>query len=320
MRYIILGLFASIMLQAKVIVLDSAMLDIIDKDAQPVLLYEGGVWLEGPAVLTDGSVVFSDVRSNKILRYIDGTGIKVIMDPSHFQNGHTLDNNGNLLAASHGKRSIEILSLDSIKKGDFHAWKTLVKTYEGKKFNSPNDLIVDSKGDIWFSDPAFGLKNKQESYGGVMEQDGEYVYRYSPKSKHITRLHTDLVKSPNGLALSNDERILYIADSNRAYDMNDKSKPSQIVAYRINADGSLGKGSVFAVIDNGIPDGIRVDSKGNVYSSSADSILVFSSDSTLIGKIDMGGIVGNMAFANTKDGKKIMYITAGDKLYKLLMR
>lgn len=146
---------------------DTSFYALIDKDTKAFVLYNKGIWLEGAVMLPDKSLIFSDVKANKLLRYDEKQGVSVYLPISHFQNGHTLDTKGNLIAASHGKRGIE--------------------KFENGKW-------------VMLADPAFGIRNAQESYGGKIEQDGEYVYRYTPTSNTIVRLDTPFIKAPKWLS------------------------------------------------------------------------------------------------------------------------
>lgn len=310
---------------------------LIDTTQEPVLVYDAGTWLEGPQVLPNGSLVVSDVKANRLLLFArgieSGDGVlsseqythSVILAPSYFQNGHALDMQGRLIAASHGKRAIERLNHDG-------NWEVLVDSYMGKRLNSPNDVIVDSDGDIWFSDPKFGLINPHESYGGNIEQDGDFVYRYSPRDNIIKRLDTPLLQAPNGLALSPDEKILYVADSELAYDFTNADLKHHIIAYDVNGDKSLANARIFAVIDEGIPDGIKVDRLGNLYASSGNGVHVFAPSGRKIGQIIFPEVVGNLAFSLdaqfidtlekhgvevSPDFMPLLYVTSGSKLYVL---
>ena len=288
---------------------DEIFYTLIDKDAKAFVLYDKGIWLEGPIMLADKSLIFSDVKANKVLRYDEDSGVSVYLSPSHFQNGHALDTQGNLIAASHGKRALERL--------ENGAWHTLIDSYKGKRFNSPNDCVVHESGDIYFTDPAFGIKNPQESYGGEIEQDGEYVYRYTPKGKKLVRLHTPLLKAPNGIALSPDGKTLYVADSQRAYDAKDSALHAYIIAYTLGQGGDLCEERVFASFTEGFPDGIKVDSLGNVWASGKRGIFVFSPQGVLLGEIVLGNVVGNLAFGVDRAGKPVLYITADRELLKI---
>ncbi|WP_394951158.1 SMP-30/gluconolactonase/LRE family protein [uncultured Helicobacter sp.] len=288
---------------------DTSFYTLIDKNAKAFVLYDKGIWLEGAVMLPDKSLIFSDVKANKLLRYDEKQGVSVYLPISHFQNGHTLDTKGNLIAASHGKRGIE--------KFENGKWVMLVDSYKGKKFNSPNDCITHSNGDIYFTDPAFGIHNTQESYGGKIEQDGEYVYRYTPTSNTIVRLNTPFIKAPNGLALSPDEKTLYVADSQKAYNANDPTLHAHIIAYTLDKDNNLSQERIFATFKEGFPDGIKVDSKGNVWSSGKNGILVFSPNGTLLGEIIVGNVVGNLAFGVNEANKPVLYITANTELLRI---
>lgn len=284
---------------------------LVGKRPHITTIYDQGIWSEGAQAMPDGSVIWSDVKANKVMRWEEGKGVEVWLKPSQFQNGHALDNEGRLLAASHGKRAIERLEADG-------KWHVLVDLYGDHKLNSPNDLIVDRQGDIWFTDPAFGINNPKESYGGNAVQDGDYSYRYTPSTHALTRLDTPLVKAPNGIALSPDERTLYISDSQQAYDFDSKALNHYIVAYDVAADKSLSNGRVITEISPGIPDGIKVDAEGNIWSSSKGSLQVFTSEGKLLGKIAFPGVVGNMVFAmDAKTKKPVLYVAASNALYRL---
>lgn len=355
------------------IVYDKSFHKLIDTTQNAVLLYDRGVWLEGPQILPNGNLIVSDVKQNMLLTFYildlinESDSKKVltkwkypmitlsILQPSHFQNGHALDLHGNLLAASHGMRGIERLENDE--------WQLLEDSYNNHKLSSPNDLIIDSSGEIWFSDPRFGLKNPLESYGGLDMQGGDYIYRLkvvdflnqkviknyikidanrmndndknNKKSSKIVRLNTKGLQAPNGLAFSPDEKLLYVADSARAYDFNNISLPSKIIVYHVNANKSLSFDKVFAQIDSGIPDGIKVDSQGNVWSSNARGIIVFSPNGKKLGEIIFPEIVGNLTFSlshtqklafqkqgiqNTYISNKMdkkLFVTSASRLYML---
>lgn len=329
---------------------DKSFNDLIDTKQKVLLIYDKGVWLEGLQVLANGDLVVSDVKQNRLLRFtiLDSIESKssvkpkanhsnnfcdtpcfnmsIWLSPSHFQNGHALDINGNLMAASHGRRGIEKF-LNGI-------WEIMVDSYKSAKLSSPNDLIVDSDGDVWFSDPRFGLNNPLEGYGGEDMQGGDYLYRFIPSSNELVRIFAKGLHAPNGLALSPDESLLYVADSERAYDFNNKKLHSQIMVYQVKPDKSLGNGKLFATIKNGIPDGIKVDSKGNVWSSSGSGILVFAPNGNKIGKIIFPNIIGNLTFDLSLQEKTALqkanlqvarsnnlglrlFVSSGSKLYML---
>jgi gluconolactonase len=186
------------------------------------------------------------------------------------------------------------------------AVRTLVDTVDGKKLNSPNDVVVKSDGIIYFTDPDYGLKTDPATKQKVgREQPGNFVYRHDPKTGKTTALVRDFVQ-PNGLAFSPDEKFLYVADS---------GAPKHIRRFAVAADGTLGGGEVFCKLDVGAPDGIRVDRAGRVWSSAGDGVQIFGTDGKLIGKILVPESPANLCFGGA-DGKTL-FITARKSLYAI---
>jgi gluconolactonase len=178
----------------------------------------------------------------------------------------------------------------------------LVDEFDGKKFNSPNDVALKSDGTVWFTDPDYGLGQN------TREIEGHYDYRFDPKTKQITSVVKDFHK-PNGITFSPDEKKLYVADS---------GKPRHIRVFDVQKDGTLAGGRVFCEIDKGVPDGIRCDNKGRVWSSAGDGVQIFSFDGALIGKILVPETPANLCFGG-KDGKTL-FITARTSLYSIQTR
>lgn len=176
----------------------------------------------------------------------------------------------------------------------------MVETFDGKKFNSPNDVVVKSDGTVWFTDPPYGLPK-----GAAKEQAGNHVYRFDPKTKAVTIVVKD-ADMPNGLCFSPDEKKLYLADSGR---------PRHIRVFNVSADGTLANGKVFAAIDKGGPDGIRCDADGRIWSSAGDGVHVFVTDGSLVGKILVPESPANLCFGGA-DGKTL-FITARKSLYSI---
>ncbi|BCZ18799.1 gluconolactonase [Helicobacter sp. NHP19-012] len=290
---------------------------LINTKEQPQLLYNNGKWLEGPQVLANGDVAVSDVNANEaLLVQRNGTHFQVHpwFTPSGPQNGHALDWQGRLLATNYGKRGIERL-----EKGH---WKVLVDSYNGQKFNSPNDLCVDRKGHIYFTDPKF--------WHNTQEKGGEYVYRYDPATHEIKRLNTPLLKIPNGIALSPDNQTLYVADSELAHDPKNKDLKHQILAYNIDGNGDLSNPRIFATIEPGFPDGIKVDPHGNLWVSNGHGISVFSPKGKMLGEIILPQVVSNLAFSLSpkalqilqqhkvfaaEDSPALLFVTSASNLY-----
>ena len=256
---------------------------------------EGPVWVNRDA----GYLVFSDIPSDelKILTVTDVmTLLKKYRKPSSNANGNTVDRQGRLITCEHSGRRVSILEDDG-------TLRTLVDRHDGKKFNSPNDVVVKSDGSVWFTDPSYGLPK-----GETKEQEGNYVFRFDPKTKATAIVAKDF-DMPNGLCFSPDEKKLYIADS---------GKPHHIRAFDVQPDGTVAGGGVFCVIDNGVPDGIRCDAQGRIFSSAGDGVHIFSTDGKLIGKILVPETPANLCFGGA-DGKTL-FITAQTSLYSIKLK
>lgn len=255
----------------------------------------GGMrFLEGPqwAPAEGGYLIFSDIPANELKRWDANGGIRTYRKPSAMINGNTLDNNGNLVSAEHGNRRVS----RTLKNGTI---ETVVDSYAGKKFNSPNDVVVKRDGSVWFTDPDYGLAGRPK------EQQGNYVYRYDPKSRKVEPVVMDFDK-PNGLCFSPDETKLYIADSGR---------PRHIRVFDVDKKGRLSNGKIFCSINPGGPDGIRCDSKGRIWSSAGDGVHIFRPDGTMIGKIPVPETPANLCFGGK--GMKTLFITARTGLYRV---
>lgn len=265
-------------------------------------LASGMGFLEGPQwVPSSGGdyLVFSDIPNNELKKWTAAGGVTTFRQPSHNSNGNSLDRQGRLVTAEHSGRRVSVTEKDG-------AVKTVVDAFEGRKLNSPNDLAVKSDGTFWFTDPDYGLKNKPGSKDkDGKEQPGNYLYRFDPRSRQIAALVKDFDK-PNGICFSPDERRLFVADS---------GQPKHIRVFDVKSDGTLGGGTVFCQIDNGVPDGIRCDSEGRIWSSAGDGVHIFAPDGSLVGKILVPESPANLCFGG-KD-LKTLFITARKSLYKI---
>lgn len=284
--------------------------ELIPTQAKLEVLEDQAKWSEGPLVLADNSVIWSDIVNNRVLQWSEAQGTKTWLYPAQFHNGHAIDKQGRILAASHGKRAIERQEADG-------TWHVLVDLYEDKKLNSPNDLIVDNDGEIWFTDPTFGILKKEEGYGGNPVAGGEFSYRYNPETHKIVRLNTPEVKTPNGIALSPDQKTLYIADSQLGHNPNDKTLRHHLVAYDIDSNKNLSNGRDLANITTGVPDGIAVDNKGNIWVTGGEYIHIFTPQGKEIGNIKFPTVVANIVFNQLPTGKNVAYITGSNTLYRL---
>jgi gluconolactonase len=288
-------------------IFDDRFLKLILPDSKLEQLATGTVWGEGPAYFaSDDSLIWSDIPNNRLMRWSALDGCSEFLKPAHFQNGHTLDRTGRLLACSHGLRAVVRLELNG-------TWQVLVDSYLGKKLNSPNDLIVKSDGTIWFTDPSYGLIQPNEGYGGIQEQEGCYVYRFDPLSQELEAVITDM-QMPNGLAFSLDEKTLYVSDTSRSHD---STGFHQIKAYAVIDQKTCLAGRVFAVIEPGLPDGFRVDQNDWIFSSSGDSVQVFAPDGLLLGKILVPETIGNLTFGGAD--KNRLFIVASGSLYAITL-
>lgn len=265
----------------------------------------GAVHSEGPVYFhEDDSIVWSDAHGNRLLRWSASDGVSVLRNPSDYQSGNYRDLEGRLVACSSGKRAI-------IRREHNGEWKVLVDRYQGKRLNSPNDLTVKHDGTIWFTDPPYGITQPDQGYGGEQEQPGSFVYRFDPATGEIDAVVTDMVR-PNGLALSPDERLLYVSDTAA---FNIPQGPHHIRVYEVVDGRRVKNGRVFAVIDPGQPDGLRVDDRGNVFTSSKDSVQVYAPDGTRLGKILVPEICANLTFSGPERDR--LLITAGKSLYAI---
>lgn len=259
---------------------------------------DGFVFTEGPTWIKQGGyLVFSDIPQNEMKRWSAAEGVTVFRRPSQNTNGNTTDLAGRLLSCEHSGRRVAIQDASG-------KLTTLVDSCDGKKFNSPNDVVVKSDGTVWFTDPEYGLKtNPTTKKKEGKEQAGNFVFRHDPKSGRTTAVIKDFVQ-PNGLAFSPDEKKLYVADS---------GEPRHIRVFTVAADGSVAGGAVFCTIDKGGPDGIRVDVAGRVWSSTGDGVQIFGPDGRLIGRILLPESAANLCFGG--DDGKTLFMTARKSLY-----
>jgi gluconolactonase len=269
-------------------------------DAQVTKVAGDFTFIEGPVWIKErGVLVFSDIPQDELKEWSPAGGVRTYRKPSRNANGNTLDAAGRLLTCEHSGRRVAVE-----EKGG--TARTVVDSFEGRKLNSPNDIVVHSDGSLWFTDPDYGLKTKpgtKEKEG--REQPGNYVYRHDPKTGRTTALVKDFVQ-PNGLAFSPDEKRLYVADS---------GTPRHIRVFDVAADGTLLDGRVFCTIDKGGPDGIRVDREGRVWSSAGDGVHVFAPDGKRLGKILVPEAPANLCFGGP-DGKTL-FLTARKSLYRV---
>jgi gluconolactonase len=296
--------------------LDPAMDALVPLDATLEKLAEGFDWAEGPVwIKSEGCLLFSDVPQNVVYRWKQGEAITVFLKPSGYtgatarggesgSNGLTVDAQGRLVLCQHGDRRVARLEKDG-------RFTTLADRYQGKRFNSPNDLVFRSNGDLYFTDPPYGLEQGNNDPAKELPFNG--VYRLKPDGE-LTLLTAELT-FPNGLAFSPDEKTLYVAVSD--------PKRAVWMAYEVQADGTLGRGRVLfdathmVGAKKGLPDGLKVDRHGNLFATGPGGVLVISPEGKHLGTINTGQATANCAWGN--DGS-VLYITADMILCRIKTR
>lgn len=264
---------------------------IINNGAKLEKLSDGFKFTEGPVWNPSGFLLFSDIPADTIYRWAPN-GISVFRRPAGNPNGNTFDRQGRLITAQHNRQLTR-----TEKNGKI---TILAERYQGKRLNSPNDVVVKSDGSIYFTDPPYGIQKEQEELGFYG------IYRWKPDGT-LTLLNKEMVR-PNGIAFSPDETKLYVSDSEKLH----------IRVFDVQPDGTLVNSKVFALpgrTDKGVPDGMKVDIKGNIYCSGSGGIWIFSPTGQLLGKIAVPQSVTNLAWGD-KD-YKTLYITAGNSIYRI---
>lgn len=290
----------------KIVRLDPQLDELIPKDAQIEVLSSRFEWSEGPVWDKQrGVLLFSDVIRNEVMQWKEGVGVSLFLKPSGYtglnpyckepgSNGLMFDSKGQLVSCEHGDRRVSVLT----KRG---GKRTLVDNFEGKRLNSPNDGCFKSNGDLYFTDPPYGLPDLTKN--PVRELDFCGVFRLSTDGK-LTLLTKDMTR-PNGIAFSPDEKILYVAQSD--------PKAALWNAFPVMDDGTIGQAKVFADVTQhaekmpGLPDGMKVDAKGNIFATGPGGCHVFTPDGKLLGRVDTGEAMGNCCWGN--DGS-ILYLCA----------
>ncbi len=289
--------------------------ELVAPDAQIELLASGFDWSEGPLWIPDpagGYLLFSDIPRNSIMKWREGEGVSLFMKPSGYtgvvdygrepgSNGLTLDLQGRIIFCEHGDRRISRLETDGGKR-------TLADSYDGKRFNSPNDAVVKSNGDIYFTDPPYGLPKGFEDARRELDFCG--VYRLST-SGEVTLLTKEMTR-PNGIAFSPDEKVLYVAQSD----------PSEAIIkdFAVKSDGTLGQAKIlqdFTELMGKLPgaaDGLKVDRKGNLFATGPGGVYVIAPDGTRLARIHTGERTSNCAWG---DDGSVLYMTVDDNLCRI---
>jgi gluconolactonase len=269
-------------------------------------VWTGGRWCEGPAYLPAGRyLVWSDIPNNRVMRWDETSGaVSVFEQPCRNQNGHAVDPQGRLVCCEHQSRCVSRIEPDGSRT-------VLADRFEGKRLNSPNDVVVKSDGSVWFTDPTYGIDSDYEGDRSPSEIGSSNVYRIDPATGAVTLAIDELVQ-PNGLAFSPDESKLYVVD-----DFNHQpGTTAKIRAYPLSDDRTgLHDGHDFAVCDAGSFDGFRFDINGNLWSSAGDGVHCFAPDGTLLGKVLVPEVVANVCFGGPKRNR--LFICATTSVYAI---
>jgi gluconolactonase len=285
------------------LIIDASFKSLIGGNIHVEKLYTGCRWAEGPAYFPAGRyLIWSDIPNNRILRYDETNGVvSEFRNPSNFTNGHTVDREGRLIHCEHGGRCVSRTEHDGTRT-------VLASHYQGKRLNSPNDVVVKSDGSIWFTDPTYGIDSWYEGYAAQSEIGASNVYRIDPDgSLHIV---ADSFVKPNGLAFSPDETKLYIVDTGRTHK---PDGPRHMRVFDVVDGRTLKGGAEFAVADSGLFDGIRCDVRGNIWASCGDGVNCYTPAGDLIGKIRIPEVVANLTFGGINRNR--MFICGTTSLY-----
>jgi gluconolactonase len=301
--------------------IDPSLTSIVDTDATVSIIADGLEWSEGPLwIEKEKMLLFSDVPKNCIYKWTAEKGMELYLKPSGYtsaasragetgSNGLALNNKGQLLLCQQGERRIAVMNAPIDKpKADF---TVIADSYNGKKFDSPNDVVSRNNGDIFFTDPPYGLE--KNAADPLKEAPYQGVYKVSSDGR-VTLL-VDTIARPNGLAFMPGEKTILIASSD--------SLKAVWYKYDLSANDSLISGSVFydatpdLKTDKGLPDGLKIDKNGNVFATGPGGVYIFDKTGKLLGKIRIDGLASNVAFA---DDEKTLYVTADMYVLKVVLR
>ena len=271
-------------------------------------LYEGSRWAEGPAYFPAGRyLAWSDIPNDRMLRWDETTGsVGVFRSPAGYTNGHTVDREGRLVSCEHGARRVTRTEHDG-------SITVIADRFDGKRLNSPNDVVVSSDGAVWFTDPTYGIDSDYEGYRAESEIGASNVYRVDPQTGACEVAADDFVR-PNGLAFAPDERKLYVSDTGMTHVADG---PRHIRVFDVGRSGALRGGEVFATCTAGMFDGFRFDVEGRLWTSAGDGVHCYDGDGTLLGKVRVPETVANVAFGGPRRNR--LFICATTSLYAVLL-
>jgi gluconolactonase len=282
----------------KIQILDDEMREIVDSDPESIHVGGNFRFTEGPVWMkAEHCLLFSDIPANIIYHWSPAEGVRAWRNPSHNANGNTTDQIGRLLTCEHGSRRATRTEKDG-------SVTVLAESYQGKKLNSPNDVIVKRDDTIWFTDPPYGIRPD------MIEQKANHVFRLDPVTSELVVVADDFSR-PNGLCFSPDEQLLYIGNSD--------TEIHHVRRFKVQANYSLQEEGVFTVIRPGVPDGMRVDQAGRLYCSAGDGIHIFRSDGALLGKILTPQTASNCTFGSVSE-TTYLFITATNSVWGIALK
>ncbi len=301
---------------------DASLDQIISADATVEVIATGYDWSEGPLWLEElDMLLFSDVPQNTIYQWTEADSASVYLSPSGYtdtlpragerepgSNGLLLNKEGQLVLCQHGDRRVALMQAPlNAPKPDF---VTIAATYQGKRFNSPNDAVFDKQGNLYFTDPPYGLPQQMDDPAKELPFQG--VYKVAPNG--AVTLLVDSLTRPNGIALSPDEKSLFVANSD----------PERARWYRFElGDSTVVSGKIFYDVtdltanEKGLPDGMKIDANGNVFATGPGGVFIFNSEGKMLGKIKFEAATSNCALA---DNDKTLYVTNDMNIIRITLR
>ncbi|MFF3438380.1 SMP-30/gluconolactonase/LRE family protein [Streptosporangium sp. NPDC002721] len=262
-------------------------------------IHHGCRWAEGPAYVAAGRyLVWSDIPNDRMLRWDEMTGnVGPFRAPAGYTNGHTLDRQGRLVSCEHGNRRVTRTEHDG-------SVTVLADSWQGKRLNSPNDVVVRSDDSVWFTDPRYGILSDYEGHRAESEIGNDQVYRLDPATGEVTAVADDFAR-PNGLAFSPDESLLYVADTQRKH----------LRVFDVRGD-ALENGRVLLECSAGGIDGIRLDTTGRIWAATHEGLHCFAPDGTLIGRLRLPEKTSNLVFGGLK--RNWLFMTASTSVYAIM--
>ncbi len=281
---------------------------VLNVTAQVDKLYGECRWAEGPAYFpAHRALVWSDIPNDRMLRLDEVTGaVCAFRVPAGFSNGNTVDRQGRLVTCEHGSRRLTRTNHDG-------SISVLVDRWQGKRLNSPNDVVVKSDGTIWFTDPTYGIDTIYEGEQAESETGGCHVYRFDPVTAALSVVADDFVR-PNGICFSPDEKLLYVVDTGHTHFFDG---PCHVRVFEVGEEGRLRGGGVFAKSPQNGFDGLRCDEQGNLWMAEADGVHCFHPDGSLIGQILVPERAANVEFGGARGNR--LYICATSGLYAVML-